>query len=183
MARLNFPIIKCILKAPFFGAFLINNIMTDLNFFELEYYSLGLALGIVGVDELSLYVDSAMEHYDEIPDLFLDLFSAVVKGADKCIRCISDFFFKEKYTPSYSTDSISDEVFSMLVRRVGEKYHENIFSREECCYKLFQLNAQNKNRFDNKIYELELLFEYRDIGVNADFDKKVLALLNDIFKC
>ena len=155
--------------------------MTDIKFFQLEYYSLGLALGIVDVDELSLYVDSAMDHYEEIPDFFLDLFSAVVKGTDECIRCISDFFFKEKYTPSYSTDSISDEVFSMLVRRVGEKYHENIFSREECCDKLFQLNAQN--RFDNKIYELELLFEYRDIGVSADFDKKVLALLNDIFNC
>ena len=155
--------------------------MTDFKFYQLEYYSLGLALGIVDVDELSLYVDSAMEHCEEIPDLFLDMFSAVVKGADECIRCISDFFFKEKYTPSYFTDSISDEVFSMLIHRVGEKYHENILSREECCDKLFQLNAQN--RFDSKIYELELLFEYRDIGVTADFDKKVLALLNDIFNC
>ncbi len=155
--------------------------MTDVKFYQLEYYSLGLALGIVDVDELSLYVDSAMEHCEEIPDLFLDMFSAVVKGADECIRCISDFFFKEKYTPSYSTDHISDEVFSMLVHRVGEKYYDNIFSKEECCDKLFKLNAQN--RFDNKIYELELLFEYRDIGVNTDFDKKVLVLLDDIFKC
>lgn len=153
--------------------------MTNLEFEQLEYYSLGLALGIVDIDEISFYVDGVITQCDDIPDLYLDLFSVVVKGPDECIRCINDFFFKEKYTPSYFTDIISDKVFSMLVHRIGEKYYDTILSREECCDKLFQLNAQN--RFDNKIYELELLFEYRDVGVSADFDKKVLALLDDIF--
>jgi len=55
----------------------------------LEYCLLGLTTDIITIDEFSDFVDEKLTKCDPIPDIYLDLFSAVGKGREACISCIS----------------------------------------------------------------------------------------------
>lgn len=147
----------------------------------LEYFSLGLSLEIVSLGELSDFIDRRVSVLDDIPDIYLDLPSAISQGEDAAAKCIGEYFYKERYTPTYSQEQGSDTVFRLLIGHIGAQYRRGELNEAQCCMRLESINTHMNPSSIAEISDLERLYEKYDKGEVDGFEKKVKAQLDRVF--
>lgn len=146
---------------------------------QLEYNFLGIMTGIITVDEFSAFVDKKLTECDPIPDIYLELFSAIGKGREACVSCISEYFKDQKYLPECLSSNGSDEIPRMLLKCVERKYRAGELTKWDCCNLLVLLNNDSNIRAD--IYRLELIYDYVCENVGHFSEKDIEEKLEEIF--
>ena len=139
---------------------------------QMAKFEIGLDMGLITLDELRSFIDSALREKD-VPYIYTDVFLSLDKGQDEVISVIF-YNLQGNYTADRKA---GNAVQRALIGVIRDKYHAGAIDKEQCVGFLHRLTDYSEG--DWNLLAIDEYYKLNKTGYCSDADFE--ARLGEIF--